>query len=129
MDRARAHDPEREMLGSVAHQWASAIGERRVSVAEVIQIATKFNPESDSDRKRFANDAFREALLVIAGNGGAIDSGRLGTWLGRNKDRIVDGKKIIRDGILTGNNQWRLVRVPASGTSRAEEFSPLQVGP
>jgi putative DNA primase/helicase len=114
------------MLGSVAHQWASVIGERRVSAAEVIQIATKFNSESEPDRKRFANDAFREALLVIAGNGGAIDSGRLGTWLGRNKDRIVDGKKIIRDGILTGNNQWRLIHVASSSSGRAGEFSPLQ---
>ncbi|MGA8550963.1 MAG: hypothetical protein WB678_12075 [Stellaceae bacterium] len=128
MDRVRAQDPEREMLGSVAHQWASAVGGRRVSVAEVIDIATKLSSELEPDQKRFVNHAFREALLVIAGNGGAIDSRRLGTWLGRHKDRIVDGKKIIPDGILNGINQWRLVAdVSGSSTDRPEEVGPLQI--
>jgi hypothetical protein len=127
MDGARAQDPEREMLRSVAHQWASVVGDHRVSVAEVIDIATKPSSESEPDQKRFVNHAFREALLVIAGNGGAIDSRRLGTWLGRNKDRIVDSKKIIPDGILTGITQWRLVHVSGSSTGRVEEVDPLQI--
>ena len=115
------------MLRSVAHQWASAVGDRRVSVAEVIDIATKPSSEFEPDQKRFVNHAFREALLVIAGNGGAIDSRRLGTWLGRHKDRIVDGKKIILDRMLNGNNQWRLVHVSGSSTGRAEEVDALQI--
>jgi putative DNA primase/helicase len=121
MERARAQDPELEMLGSVAHQWDSVIGGRRVSVSDVIEIATKYNSAPEADGKKFVNEALREALLVVAGNIGNIDSRRLGTWLGRNKDRIVKGKKIVPDGILNGITQWRLVHIPDTSTGSEEE--------
>ena len=34
---------------------------------------------------------FREALLAVAGHGGAINSRRLGKWLAANQKRIVEG--------------------------------------
>ena len=124
MERARAQDPELEMLGSVAHQWDAVIGGRRVAVSDVIEIATKFNSGPEADGKKFVNEALREALLVVAGNIGNIDSRRLGTWLGRNKDRIVKGKKIVPDGILNGTTQWRLVYIPDTSTGPDEEGGP-----
>ena len=42
-----------------------------------------------------ATRAFRDALLVAAGEGGVIDSRRLGSWLAANKGRIVGGVRIV----------------------------------
>jgi hypothetical protein len=50
----------------------------------------------------------REALLVVAGNGRAIDSRRLGNWLSSIAGRIVGGKKLSMAGISRGNRLWQL---------------------
>jgi putative DNA primase/helicase len=106
MERARVEDPELERLRSVVHKWETVIGSRSVTTLEVIENAAKQTGPLSPDGKKFVNDAFREALLAVAGNGGAIDSRRLGTWLGGIKDRIVDGKKIVLGRMSSGSNQW-----------------------
>ena len=55
--------------------------------------------ELTGDREAFVNPDFREALLVVAGIRGAIDSDRLGKWLRNNKDRVVNGLCFRRDTI------------------------------
>lgn len=45
---------------------------------------------------------------MVAGDGGAINSRRLGKWLSANQSRIIDGMKIMADGVLTGIARWRL---------------------
>lgn len=107
MERARDEDPQLEKLRSVLHNWKETIGDRRMSAADLIQAAgyAGFNA-FDSE-----GASLREALLAVAGNGQTIDVRRLGIWLSRNKDRIVDGKKIVYAGLLTGSSQWQLVTV------------------
>lgn len=46
-------------------------------------------------RREFLLPRLREALLVVAGEGGNINSKRLGKWLGREKGRIVKGVRIV----------------------------------
>lgn len=64
--------------------------------------------------QRLAHDGFREALQAVAGGHGyGIDTRRLGNWLGRNKNKIVDGMKIISAGTVEGDNHWQLVHLGA----------------
>ena len=59
-------------------------------------------------RADFINPEFREALLAVAGDGGAISGKRLGKWLSANQGRIVNTMRITPDGIVSGISRWRL---------------------
>ncbi len=50
----------------------------------------------------------------MAGSGNLVDVRRLGNWLGRNKDRVVDGMKIVLAGIRNGTNYWQLLSASGS---------------
>jgi putative DNA primase/helicase len=80
MERAQVQDPELERLASVIHHWDLVIGDRAVTAADVIDIATQQHnmPDSGPNRKRFVHDAFRDALLAVAGNGGTVEGRGLG---------------------------------------------------
>jgi putative DNA primase/helicase len=110
MERARSEDPRLEKLRNLIHYWDIVIGTRRVSAAEVAEIAMN-GFDSPADEQKSAQGGFREALLVVAGEGSMISSRKLGNWLGRHKGRVVDGAKIIADTVLTGLGQWQLVHV------------------
>jgi hypothetical protein len=110
IERSRQDDPKLEALANVVHQWDTAIGDRRVSASEVIDIATTMSYGVDTTTRKFVNDPFRDALLVVAGDGGAISSRRLGKWLASIKGRIVAGKRIAADGIVAGIARWKLER-------------------
>jgi hypothetical protein len=116
MERAQVQDPELERLASVIHHWGLAIDDKLVTASEVIDIATRQqnNLSLDPSVKRFVHDEFRDALLAVAGNGGIIDSRRLGNWLGRHQDRILSGKKITLGTMANGYNQWQLVRTSST---------------
>jgi putative DNA primase/helicase len=111
MEQAKAQDPELESLARVLHHWHSTIGERAVTVSEVIDVAIKQNAGATfkPDTKRFTNDAFREALLAVAGVGGVVDGRRLGMWLSRYRDRIANGKKITSATKMNGHGRWRVI--------------------
>jgi hypothetical protein len=123
MEKARSSDPKLEALTAVLEQWGAVIGDRRVSVKEVIDIAVKST--DFAGYRSFHHDAFREALLVVAGDGGAINSRRLGKWLSANQGRIVGRRKIIPDGIVTGIAQWKLVG-GKSETAEPSEAKPQE---
>ena len=108
---ARAEDPKLGALSNVIHQWGAIIGTQRTSAKKLIDTATDTGPTrgySNLNPREFLHPDFREALLVVAGDGGVINSRRLGIWLASVKGRIVDGSRIIDDGIVAGIAQWRL---------------------
>jgi len=109
MEKVRATDPKLEALATVLRNWVTVIGEARTSVKEVIDSATSSTIDCFG-RTIFQHSAFRESLLVVAGDGGAVNSRRLGKWLSSIKGRMVGGMKIVDDGILQGIGQWKLVR-------------------
>jgi hypothetical protein len=108
MEGMRGADPKLEALTTVLEQWRAVIGEERVTVRQVIDRATEQRPQL-CGRAEFVHPEFREALLAIAGEGGAINGGRLGKWLGAHQNRIVAGLKIEAAGLSAGRSRWRLV--------------------
>ncbi|MBF0094476.1 MAG: PriCT-2 domain-containing protein [Alphaproteobacteria bacterium] len=107
MDSIRGADPKLEALTMVMEQWHTHLATRRASVKEVIDVATD-QIASFHGRAEFINPDFREALLAVAGDGGAISGRRLGKWLAANQGRIVNGMRLTPDGQHAGVVRWRL---------------------
>ena len=112
MARVREQDPHREALAGVLDQWNAVLQTKRVSAKEVIDAATDFDiGDSLGDRRRFLHPEFREALLIVAGDSGNINSRRLGIWLGANNGKIINSLRIISDGISGGIARYRIQRL------------------
>jgi Tfp pilus assembly protein PilP len=45
---------------------------------------------------------------VVAGEGGTINSRRLGSWLGRNKGKVVAGLLLAPATVQRGENRWQV---------------------
>jgi hypothetical protein len=92
MERARAEDPRLQALKAVLHHWETAVGLRAVTVQELIEAAIDYPLPAggiDLNKRQFLHPEFRESLLVVAGEGGTINSRRLGKWLGSNKGKVA----------------------------------------
>lgn len=107
MDDIRQGDPELDALSAIFSTWKSVINLEKTTIAEVIRRATETRTDVIG-RVEYRHPEFREALLIVAGDGGAINSRKLGKWLSRNKDRIVDGMKISQEAKYGGNVTWKL---------------------
>jgi len=91
MDELRKADPRLDDLQSVAAQWRAHVGSDRVTVAEIVKLATEPTFPDYGDKSAFVRSDFREALMAVASHGGVINGRRLGKWLSANERRIVDG--------------------------------------
>jgi hypothetical protein len=80
-----------------------------VSVKQAIDAAVEQRSGGAFGRPEFVNPEFREALLAVAGDGGAVSGRRLGKWIAGNQNRIVGGLKFMSAGIVAGLARWRLV--------------------
>ncbi|WP_372624707.1 hypothetical protein [Falsiroseomonas sp.] len=124
MEAARDSDPRLEELRAIMQQWQAVIGCGATSVREIIELATEFSSNGSMGfgapgRADFRHPDLREALLAVAGRGGAINGARLGKWLGTNADRIVGGLVIRRGSMSTGVQQWVLERVASARPAAA----------
>lgn len=95
MAAVRDSDPQRGALQAVLAQWDLCIGPERVSTAQVIAKASVVAE-------------FREALLEVAGAGGAINTRRLGNWLRTHRGKLVGTRHLDTAGVREGTAQWRL---------------------
>jgi hypothetical protein len=105
MNEIRKADPSREAIRAVCAQWYAEIGPEVVTVADVIRRAIDMRQGNE-----FVRPDLREALLAVAGRGGALNSRALGNWLSSQKDRIVDGFSFTRMGDRQGVAAWELRR-------------------
>jgi len=64
----------------------------------------------------FAQPEFRDALLRIAGEGGAVSSKRLGKWLSKISGRIVGGLRLEMRPDKSHGSKFSLQRVNATST-------------
>lgn len=105
MERTRKSDPKLSSLREVLHGLYKVFGERQVRVREIITEATApvANLHQQSP-KEYVHPDLREALLSVAGDGGAVNSKKLGKWMSANQGRPVEGLRLVdvgndRDGV------------------------------
>jgi hypothetical protein len=113
IEEAREADPRLEELNAVLTHWHDVLGDAPVTVRDLIDRATQQRTALGAGSVTFpraecAFPDFREALLAVAGAGGAINGKSLGKWLALNQDRIVDGLCIERGKLRSGILRWRL---------------------
>jgi hypothetical protein len=112
MERIRIEDPRLQELAAVLGYWKIAIGERPVTVKELIDTVTdRYVPSCrgvDLNESDFMHPNFREALLVVAGDGGYINSRRLGNWLGKNKGKVAGHLRLVPATMQRGENRWKV---------------------
>ena len=119
MERGRQQDPKRSELFDVLVHWKKVIGTKRTTVRQIVEMATKqsgFLP----GRTDFDHPDFREALLAVAGRGGAINGKLLGMWLSTNEKVIAEPYWVVKDGTSDGSNAYRLVERESSKTVNQE---------
>ncbi|KPQ04299.1 MAG: putative DNA primase/helicase [Rhodobacteraceae bacterium HLUCCA12] len=107
MEGMRGADPKLEALTAVLEGWREVIGLQPANVRDVIERATEQRPQLYG-RAEFVHPEFREALLRVAGEGGAINGRRLGKWIGSHQNRIVGGLRLINAGVSAGHTRWQL---------------------
>ncbi len=107
MEGMRGADPKLEALTAALEEWRSVIGTDRVTVREIIERAAAQQTQLFG-KAEFVNPEFREALLRVAGDGGAINGTRLGKWLSQHQNRVVAGHRIIAAGTTGNRARWQL---------------------
>ena len=117
MEKARQSDPKLEALRAVMHQWGEVIGSDRITIANLIKRAIETEPSYGPGKPAFRHEGLREALLTIAGQGGAINSRALGRWLSAHKDKIVDGMRFQQVGKWQGVALWSLTGGESSAST------------
>ncbi len=104
------HDPDTEQLGELLQAWSDTFGSRAMTVRKVIAKA-----EGDKDGELFGT--IRELPCT---NGAYISGMKFGRHLARNRNRIVNGLKLV-DAPNTERKAWAVVRV----TTPTIDRSPL----
>jgi putative DNA primase/helicase len=108
MELLREADPRRRELETAVSHWRDIIGFDKVTVADVIKIATD---RPDENGAEFLHPEFREALVNAAGMKGAINSRSLGNWLAKNAGKVVDGVRFEQNGLRHKVALWQLSRL------------------
>jgi hypothetical protein len=113
MESVRQQDPRLDALTAVLAQWHEHLSGSEVSARGIIACATaQFTAPGGSlnfPKLDFRRPDFREALLIVVGDNGSINSKRLGRWIAAHEGRLINGRRITRGGVITGVQQWRLV--------------------
>jgi hypothetical protein len=108
IDEMRLADPALESFRILIGCWQETVGlERSISSRQLAELSAEVVEMVDG--LVFKHPKLREALLSVAGKNDSVDTIVLGFWLRRYADRVENGKKIIRDGVNSGDRRWRLV--------------------
>ena len=108
METARDEDPELSAIRELFGHWRKHLSiSSGYTTNAIIKTACEKQPGSSFDYGTvdFVDPEFRDLLLRQAGDGGAVNSRRLGKWLARIGGRVVDGN-------------WIHVRVDGSNGNR-----------
>lgn len=125
MEGMRGADPKLEALTAALEEWRTAIGTDRVTVREIIERAAAQHAQLFG-KPEFVNPEFREALLRVAGEGGAINGTRLGKWLSQHQNRIVGGLRIVSAGNTGNRARWQLDIVTGDATPIPDGSDPFR---
>jgi len=84
----RETDPDLEVMRALFAAWRAVFADGGATVAEAIAACRRSTSRMDGDADP-VNPELRDAIQVVATD--RIDSRRLGAWLRRHRDRIIDG--------------------------------------
>jgi hypothetical protein len=111
---ARRSDPVLDTLRQVIESWRSAFGSDGETARDAAAAVAKFDPNQPArlptNEKAKALLALRAALASVASERGQIDAAKLGYWLRKSKDRIVDGWKFAVVAAPHGLAVWAVVK-------------------
>ena len=123
MSEIRKNDPKQSGLRTIMCQWAEHWPpEVPVTAAEMIKKAEAWEPGSGH-----VNTGWRDALMTVASIGNNISNRRLGTWLGRNKSKVVEFSdtrgtykvSIEPSAQAYGIGQWALIEKKLTENTKA----------
>ncbi len=101
---------------SVMTEWQREFGSDATHAKDVVAKANSTVTDIGSGRQVLAKPDLHSALLAVAGKGGAINNQAFGTWLGKQRDRVVglDGGKVrlTESGKTEGRAMWKLEPLP-----------------
>jgi putative DNA primase/helicase len=131
MEETRAEDPERMKTATLMREWWKVIKDDKVRVKQVLDVAFKLkegNEGTGFHERELRNLDFKEALVAVADNGvGRVDKQDLANWLGKHKNRIIDGFKIVSAGKLDGYPRWQVINMNAESEPAPEpEPGPMR---
>ena len=108
MKALRQSDPVRKSIRAVMGQWNGAFGSQNVTSAEIIKCATETREGDYGGKFEPVRPDFRDALMTVAGRGGALNGRVLGSWLESKQNTIVDGFQFVRMGERRSVAVWAL---------------------
>ena len=113
METAREEDPELSAIRELFEHWREHLHlSSGYTTNAITKTACAKGPTSfDDNLQDFMRPEFRDLLLRQAGDGGAVNSRRLGKWLSRIKGRVVDGHRIEMREDGSHGNRFSLCRL------------------
>ena len=114
METAREEDPELSAIRELFGHWQAHLHlSSGYTTNTIIKSACEKQPGASFDygTQDFTAPEFRDLLLRQAGDGGAVNSRRLGKWLSRIKGRVVAGHRIEMREDGSHGNRFSLCRV------------------
>ena len=97
--KIRNSDPQLEALGAVIEQWRQNMGIQNASTVQQLI------------NRALSVTEFHAALMAVAvGRNGQLSNERLGRWLKKVQDKIINGFAISRAGIASGYPLWVLLQ-------------------
>jgi len=111
LKRDSQDDPEAAKLAGLLVGIQDSIGVgNRFTAAELISEATMGFDNSDEHTRSLVNLA--AVIDEIAGERGKVNARRLGRWIEKHAERIMNGLRVIRDGkARTGAAYWKVCSV------------------
>lgn len=109
MEKARESDPITATLRQVYHGWRGAFQDGIRTSTEAINEAALRGIHND-----LVHPSFHEALSEVAADRrtGALNSRRLGNYLGGHRDRVIDGLKLVDCGHdRDGKTLWKVAKL------------------
>jgi hypothetical protein len=126
METAREEDPELSAIRELFEHWCEHLSLSSGYTANaIIKTACEKGPGSSFDYnvQEFRAPEFRDLPLRQAGDGGAVNSRRLGKWLSRIKGRVVGGYWIEMKADSSNGSRFSLRRV--EGAEANDPFSDV----
>jgi putative DNA primase/helicase len=94
----RENDPGRILLNTVLVQWKEKLG-----------TASHYTVQQVIERAVVDRDFFGALTAVASSSSGAISNDRLGRWLGKNNNKIVNKLKLMKVGNYSGYPLWQVI--------------------